>query len=201
MSWLSKATGIHISPHGASLSRPDPIGTLKDIAHNPLPLLGALAIPGVGGLLGSIPGAAAVGGALSHVPGVSALGAALGGGAGEAATASAIPDSAFGLPATAGAAGGGGGGLLGTIEGLAGKAGHYLAGNNGMNALGIAQGINTALQQKKANDYAKQALGSVEASYNQRAPLRSQGVAMMQQAGVGNPYATGKPVGPLRIGA
>lgn len=48
MSWLSKATGIHISPKGVHLSAPDPIGTVKDIAKNPLQPITS----GVGDLVG-----------------------------------------------------------------------------------------------------------------------------------------------------
>lgn len=186
MSILSKLTGVHISPHGASLSRPDPIGAVKDAVHNPLPVLGALALPGVGGLLGAIPGiggalasgAGAVGGALSHIPGAQSVESILGGGG---AGASAIPDEAFG------AAGNGGGG----VSGLIGQAGHFLTGNGGKNALGVAQGISSVLDQQKANNYAKDALGTVEGSYAQRAPLRAQGIQQMLASQVGNPYAGG----------
>lgn len=188
MSILSKLTGVHISPHGASLSRPDPIGAAKDVIHNPLPVLGALALPGVGGLLGAIPGiggalasgAGAIGGALSHIPGVQSVESILGGGGGAtAAGASAIPDEAFGA-----AANGGGG-----VSGLLGQAGHFLTGNGGKNALGIAQGISSVLDQQKANNYAKDALGTVEGSYAQRAPLRAQGIQQMLASQQGNPYA------------
>lgn len=174
MSWLSKATGVHISPHGAHLSRPDPIGTLKDVAHNPLPLLG-LAIPGVGsalgGLLGAIPGVGAIGGALgsaaggvgtalSSIPGVGGL---LGGASG--AIGGAIPDEAMG----------GGGGLGGLLKGAEG----WLTGSGGKNAIGLAQGINGILDQKKSENYGKDALGAATGAYNAAAPLRAQGIQGM----------------------
>lgn len=190
MSILSKLTGVHISPHGASLSRPDPIGAAKDVIHNPLPVLGALALPGVGGLLGAIPGiggalasgAGAIGGALSHIPGAQSIESILGGGGGAtAAGASAIPDAAMGLPTSV--SGGGG------VGGLIGKAGSFLTGNGGKNALGVAQGISSVLDQQKANNYAKDALGTVEGSYAQRAPLRAQGVQQLLASQQGSPYA------------
>lgn len=182
MSWLSKATGVHISPKGFSLSAPDPLGTVKDIVQNPLPLLG-LALPGIGsalgGVLGSLPGAAAVGGALSSIPGASAVGSALGAGGAAGAATSAIPDAALGI---------GSGGSIG-LGGFLGKAGEFLTKDGGKNALGVAQGINAALQQKKSNDYARQALDTVEGRYNAQAPLRAQGLAGLMRKDVGNPYA------------
>lgn len=174
MSWLSQATGIHVSPHGVSLSRPDPIGVAKTALSNPL-VDGALAfgLPGIGGAIG------AAGSALSHIPGAQSVESILGGGAG-AAGVSAIPDEAFGS-----AANGGG------VSGLIGKAGDFLTGNGGKNALGVAQGVSSVLDQQKANNYAKDALGTVEGSYAQRAPLRAQGIQQLLASQQGNPYATG----------
>lgn len=88
---------------------------------------------------------------------------------------------------------GGGGGFVQGLEGLLGKAGGFLTGNGGLNALGVAQGVNAALQQKKAEDYAKNALGAVTQSYNERAPLRAQGIQSLQTAMKANPFATGTP--------
>lgn len=86
----------------------------------------------------------------------------------------------------------GGSGILGSLEGLAGKAGSFLTGNNGGNALGTLGAISSYLDQKKSTDLAKQALGSVEQSYAERAPLRTQGLSMLSNASQGNPFATGR---------
>lgn len=83
-------------------------------------------------------------------------------------------------------------GILGSLEGLAGKAGSFLTGNNGGNALGTIGAISSYLDQKKSTDLAKQALGSVEQSYAERAPLRTQGLSMLANASQGNPFATGR---------
>jgi len=83
-------------------------------------------------------------------------------------------------------------GMLGSLEGLAGKAGSFLTGNNGGNALGTLGAISSYLDTKKSNDLAKQALGNVESSYNQRAPLRTQGLSMLANSQVGNPYSSGR---------
>lgn len=71
-------------------------------------------------------------------------------------------------------------GVEGMVKGGAGGGlGGLLTGNGGLNALGLAQGINAAGLQNKADDYAKQAVGGVQDSYNQRAPLRVAGVQGM----------------------
>ena len=62
------------------------------------------------------------------------------------------------------------------IGGLLGGVGDFVTGNNGLNALGIAQGINAANLQKQSTQYAKDAMGQVQGSYNERAPLRAQGI-------------------------
>lgn len=206
MSWLSSALGgIGHAVEG--------IGhTAGQILSNPIVDAGLTFIPGIGPVAAGLAGAAggllkpggnlgsAISGGLSG--GLAGMGAqsvagllgggAAGAGAGAAGgAASAIPDSA--IPAA------GHGGVLGSLEGLAGKAGDFLTGNGGKNALGIAQGINAALQQKQANDYAKQALGSVEGSYAERAPLRAQGIKGLLQSNTGNPYASGSPTAPMPV--
>lgn len=150
MSWLSQATGVHISPHGVSLSKPDPIGVAKTALTNPL-FDGALAIglPGIG---------SAIGGALSAIPGASAVGGALGG------LGSAVGGALSEIPGAS------------SIEGLLGKAGGLLTGNGGKNALGLAQGVDSVLNQQQANNYGKDALGAVTGAYNAAAPLRAQGL-------------------------
>lgn len=186
---------------GAAHLVEDPSGWASNVAHQAtdpktlLGLAGALAIPGVGGLVSSIPG---VGGALAS--GAGALG--IGGGA-TGGTASAIPDAAMGIggAATGADAAAGSSGVLGSLEGLAGKAGSFLTGNGGKNALATASALSSYLNQQKANDYAKNALGSIEDSYTQRAPLRTQGLATLAGSQAGNPYATGQPNAlPLRGG-
>lgn len=163
--------------------------SIFDILGNPLVDAGLGLIPGIGPALAvgaKTIGTLGGGGQPTSQPAALGLG-------------SAIPQSAFDtsggkIPATASAPAesetgpGSGNGFLGDV-------GHFLTSNNGKTALGIAQGINAALEQKKANDYAKQALGSIEASYNQRAPLRAQGLQMLQQAQLGNPYAGAYPGG------
>lgn len=126
----------------------------------------ALAIPGVGGALAKIPGVSALGGAVSSIPGIGAV---------ESVLKGAAPAAAAAGGASAGAPAQGAGtnpGLLQSLEG-------FLTGNGGANALGIAQGVNAATLQQKSNDYAKNALGTVQQSYNDRAPLRAAGLAGM----------------------
>lgn len=191
MSILSKFSGVHINPlkGQASLSRPDPIGAVKDVAQNPIgvagAILGGLAIPGIGGALGSalgsIPGASAVGGALSSLPGAGTVAKGLGALTSHGGGGSAIPDEALGIDR----------GLGGTIQDAAGGALDWLKGNHGQNALGAAQALNTVLQTKKAQDLAKDALGAVKGSYAERAPLRAQGLSILANTQAGNPYASG----------
>lgn len=156
----------------------------SDILSNPIVDAGISLIPGAGIPLAV--GAKALGNELGGTPGQSQ------GGGG------AIPLSAFntsggtvqGGPSEANQPGNSG--VLGSLEGLAGKAGSFLSGNNGANALGTVGAISSYLDTKKSNDLAKQALGNVESSYNQRAPLRAQGLSMLANSQVGNPYATGR---------
>lgn len=60
-----------------------------------------------------------------------------------------------------------------------GKIASFVTGNGGLNALGIAQGVNAAVLGKQATDYGKQGLTAVQDSYNQRAPLRVAGLQGM----------------------
>lgn len=113
------------------------------------------------------------------------LSSALGdvGGAVKGAISNPLVDAglAFALPGVGSLAGGLLGGIPGasSIEGLLGKAGGLLTGNGGLNALGLAQGINAAGTQNKANNYANQALQTQQNAYNSEAPLRSQGIQGM----------------------
>jgi hypothetical protein len=83
----------------------------------------------------------------------------------------------------------------------------FLTGNGGKNALGLAQGVNAALLQKKSNEFANNAMGSVQSDYDSRAPLRQAGQAAMLNPGQGiaakiaglpnfNPYSQHAPAAP-----
>lgn len=164
----------------------DLAGDVGSVAKNPLVdaglgvLTGGAALPLLAGTAGKL---------LS--PGQPQPGAQQGG--------SAIPMSAFNTSGgTMGANAGapaeqnqGSSGILGSLSGLAGQAGNFLTGNNGANALGTVGAISAYLNQNKANDLAKQALGSVEQSYNERAPLRAQGLASLANSQAGNPFTRG----------
>lgn len=176
MSWLSQATGIHVSPHGVSLSRPDPIGVAKTALTNPLfDTALAVGLPGVGSLLGSA--GSAIGGAVSSIPGLSSLGGLLGGAGGALGEGAA--GTGLGGIADA-AAGGGGGGIASSIEGLLGGAGKQLLGNGGLNLLGIAQGLNATNLGKKSNDYTNAAINSAQNAYNEKSGIRQQALAGLQ---------------------
>lgn len=147
-------------------------------------LLAAAALPGVGGLLGGSLGGigGAVGSALGSIPGVGAVTGAIGSGLGKVkSVADAVGDSGIGDFART--LNGGqaitAGNLAGDAQSTLGKVGGFLTGNGGLNALGAAQGVTSILDAKKASDYAKKAVGTVEDSYNSRAPLRAQGIAGM----------------------
>ena len=119
----------------------------------------------VGSLAQSIPGVQGIGNALGSIPGASQIGGALKSAAGS--------------------------GIGQALSGLAGDAGSFLTGNGGMNALGVAQGINAARLQQKSNQYATNAMGDVNASYNERAPLRAQALNVLPSAIAANPFARG----------
>lgn len=195
MSWLSKITGVHLGnvggPIGAAIGSIIPgVGTaiggalgqgLGAVGHGDS--LGSAALQGAG--------AYGVGKLASHIPGVSAAGEKLGGLPGIGA-ASDYLKSHGGVGSLLGAPGGGG---------VLGAASDFLTGNGGKNALGAAQAVNAAMLQSKANDYAKDAVGSVTNDYASRAPLRQAGQAAMLAPGAGiaakiaaipqgaNPYA------------
>ena len=97
----------------------------------------------------------------------------------------------------------------GGVGNALGSVGSLLTGNGGINALGAAEGVNAAMQQRQANNYAKSALGGVQQSYNERAPLRTAGIqgllnpqtpsiqGLSSIAGR-NPFASGAPApGPI----
>lgn len=68
--------------------------------------------------------------------------------------------------------------VKGKLPGIA-SAADFLKGNGGLNALGVGQGINAALLNKKALEYAKNAEGTAMGQWNQNAPLRDAGRAGM----------------------
>jgi hypothetical protein len=88
-----------------------------------------------------------------------------------------------------GAPSAGGGGWQDILKGLAGKAGSFVTGNNGLNALGIAQGVNAANLSKQSTDYAKSALASATGAYDAKAPLRAAGISNMTNV-LGTPAPT-----------
>lgn len=129
---------------------------------------GALALPGVGSLVGHVPGVSSLGGALKEIPGVSSIAEILGGSGdpGRMPDLSYDPDTGM---VTGGAAGSGGGGLLSDISG-------FLTGNGGRNALGIMQGVNAAQLGQKSNQFANDAVNSAQSAYAAKAPLRVAGI-------------------------
>jgi hypothetical protein len=75
--------------------------------------------------------------------------------------------------------GGGGQGGGSGLPGIMSAAGKFLTGNNGLNALGAAQGVNAALLQQKALQYAKDAEGTAMGNWKANDPLRTSGRAGM----------------------
>jgi hypothetical protein len=111
------------------------------------------------------------------IPGVSAIGDAMYNTAKQTIPGLSAVDT--GLNAVANLAGkGGAAGAAGAIPGVSALK-DFLTGNGGLNALGAAQGVNAALLGKQSSNYAKQAMGSVNQSYGERAPLRTAGIAGM----------------------
>jgi hypothetical protein len=171
---------------GAAHLIKDPGGWAKNVgkqAIDPktiLGLAGTFAIPGIGGAftkaLGSIPG---IGGALAG-------GAGAIGGAGSS-IGSGIARAAHSIPGISSLAGKFGGEVAehGGFGGLLKSAGGFLTGNGGKNALGLAQGVQSILDQKKAGQYANDALGAAQNTYNQGAGLREAGLQGLIHGGQG----------------
>lgn len=96
-----------------------------------------------------------------------------------------------------------------SLPGL-GDIGTFLTGNNGLNALGIAQGANAAALGQKSSNFGDLAAKGADARWNAQAPLRAKGIqgmlapapidlsGLQAQRQVGNPFA--RPV-PLTSGA
>lgn len=148
-------------------------------------------------------------GGLSLIPGVGPIGSAIAGGLGRALDTT---GGSVGLGDIAGGAlqggvsGIGAGALKGALSGglslgnilksapqlagLFGSAGGVANGGLGLGnlldlGLGGAQAVNAAQLQNKANQYATNAQSAVQDSYNERAPLRAQGLGMIQNPGAG----------------
>ena len=116
-------------------------------------------------------------GALSHIPGLSSVGNAVEGAASHIPGVGAVEQ------------------FLGNNGGVSGVLSKY-----GAPALMAAQGLNAANLGKQSTEYAHNAMDSVNQSYNDRAPLRAQGIASMlhpqtpnlgslQQIAGNSPYA------------
>lgn len=104
MSWLSSATGIHISPHGVKIEPLKALGTALTVGS-----LGGLG--GIGAALGKVPGLARVGGAIGTaakaIPGAQAATGALGGALSHVPGASQVGNTLLHGFGSAGAIGGG----------------------------------------------------------------------------------------------
>lgn len=176
MSWLSKATGIHLNLKPLAPVIGGAVGSI-------IPGVGTALGAGLGSFLSGVGNKQGVGKSLLQ-GGASALGGGLLGAAGRfaaplAAGAASTMGGGAGKPGAGGfqmpSMGQVGSGALGALGSAAG----WLGENGGKNALGLAQGVNAAMLEKKAEDYAKNAQGSVQQSYNERAPLRAAGIQGM----------------------
>lgn len=193
MSWLGDRLGIHVQVPGLRQAGgvvDKGVKGVADIQSNPWVQgleAAALGATGVGA-----PAAAAL---LASSGALSGL-AKTGGGTGAALSGALQGGVAGGAGALAGGALKGGlslGGVGGAIKDAAGGLGGLvskgvgaLTGGGGVglgglvdSGLGIAQGINAANLQKKSTDYATGALDTANKSYDERAPLRSAGIAGM----------------------
>lgn len=200
---LLTATGVGAPAAAAILAGSGALGGALKPGGNAGSALGGAASGALAGGAGALAGKAlgGLGSAASNIPGVQGIEQALGG---AGSTLSKIPGAqaveqglggvaknALGsLTGGAGGAADSGGGLGGLLGGLGG----WITGNGGKNALGAAEGVNAALLQKQANDYAGQALNQAQALWNQRAPLRTGGMAAMQASLGRNPFAGAAPV-------
>jgi hypothetical protein len=157
----------------------------------PLKALGTVAALGSLGALGPLSGA------LQAIPGAGAV----------AGAASKVGSIASKVPGVAKI-----GDFLGSHGGVGGlvKAGLGYAKDHPMDILAGAEGVNSALQQKQATNYAKDAAGAVTGSYNERAPLRVAGLKQLLNPDLpdtsfvgdapGNAYSR-KRVAPLNAGS
>lgn len=173
MSWLSKLSGVHISPHGIKIEPMKALGT-------------ALTIGSFGGL-------GPVGAALGHIPGAAAIAS----GAGKVKGALSMIPGAGKIGEVVANHGGIGGIAHSALDFAKGHAPEILAG---------LQVANAAKLGKKSNQYADNAMNSVNQSYMDRAGLRTAGIEGMLHPQVpdvtqlarirsNNPYAGPQPSG------
>ncbi len=170
------------------------IGKYGGLAANLIPGVGPLAAAGIGaalnyganhdlgkaamagasqygvgklaGMAGKLPGVSAIGDKIGKIPGASQIGNA-------AKSVGSWWDEHIKQPVQAGAASSGF-----KLPGVSDIAG-FVTGNNGMNALGIAQGVNAADLQRTSTNYAKSAYDTANKNYQANAPLRDTGRAGM----------------------
>lgn len=213
--WLNDTVDRNRNFTGNLLKNVAPLAAL-------IPGVGPLASAGIGALgagihkgtnLGDIVKQGAVSGAEGYGAG-NVLGAAKGA-SGVLGTAKAVAGALPGVAKTVQTANGVGGLVAGpgappattaANGGVLGDIGSWL----GANALPVAQGINAADLMRQSKDYADRALKTNEQSWNERAGLRTSGVAglnnpvpidlsaLQKQRLVGNPFAlpnTPQPVG------
>lgn len=203
MSILSQLTGIHISPKGAKLTAPDPIGAGKAALSDPWVqggagiLTGGMAIPALMGAAGGLANGKGVTGAVT--------GALSGGLAGK--TGNTVDSFLSSLlskgSSTPGAPGGtnwmdiakgifsGGGadgqGSLGTIGDLAGKLGGGASAGSGLGSTSllddllmggtIASGV---ADKQRAQGFQDKAASYATGDYDKNAPLRDQARTLVQ---------------------
>ena len=79
--------------------------------------------------------------------------------------------------------------LLDAAKGGVGEITSFLQ-NHGSDLLQAAGIADSAYRETQANKYAGQALQTAQDAYNAKAPLRALGIAGLQNAGQGNPFAT-----------
>lgn len=162
-------------------------------------LANAAAMVGPGALAGAakaIPGVSALGSAVQSIPGVGAIEGAAQGVGSALSSIPGVQSVEQYLQQH--------GGLGSVLGGAAKDVGGFLTGNGGRNALGLAEGVNAAMLEKKSEDYAKNAMGTAQSSYDARSPLRAAGIQGMLQPNVpnlqplaqsdtGNPYTSRTP--------
>lgn len=175
-------------------------GNILDTSGGGIKNIGQVGKIALGDALLALPGATGLSGKLASAGGdvVSGLEQGLGvpGAGGAPISVTSILKQ---VPAVAGIGGGGSGAglpFVGTGSAAAPTnpliaIGRWLGGNGGRNALGLAEGVNTALKENQANQYAKDALNQTKAAYDSLAPLRSAALSSLLSAQGANPFARG----------
>lgn len=175
--WVDPALAIGASLINPALGAAVAAGTNYGKTHD----LGKAAVAGVtnyglskaGSLLGKIPGVGSAGKAIAQLPGVSTvtdLGKKIAdsplGETWDKNVAQPIQDATHGLKLPG----------IGAIGDLLGKGVDFATGNNGLNALAIAQGLNAANLGRKSADYADRALDTSESLFKSKEPLRQKAI-------------------------